>query len=46
MWSTKKLTEQAEKILNEKTKEGYELVSMSFGYNPWWIPTIFITFSK
>lgn len=46
MWSTTKLKQKAEKILNEKTKEGYEVVSVAFGVNIWWIPTAYITLSK
>ena len=46
MWSTTKLKQKVEKILNEKTKDGYEVVSVAFGINIWWIPTAFITLSK
>ena len=46
MWSTAKLKEKVEKILNEKTKDGYEVVSVAFGLNIWWIPTAYITLSK
>jgi hypothetical protein len=46
MWSTAKLKEKVEKILNEKTKDGYEVVSVAFGLNIWWIPTAYITLRK
>ena len=46
MWSTTKLKEKVERILNEKTKDGYEVVSVAFGLNIWWIPTAYITLSK
>jgi hypothetical protein len=46
MWSTEALRQDVEKLLNEKTKAGYEVVSVSFGLNLWWIPTAFITFKK
>jgi hypothetical protein len=46
MWSTKKLTNEVEKILNQKASEGYELVSISVGVNIWWAPTAYMTFSK
>jgi translation elongation factor EF-1beta len=46
MWSTKSLKEKVEKILNEKTKEGYEIVTVAFGLNIWWMPTAFITVCK
>lgn len=46
MWSTTKLKQNVEKILNEKTKEGWEVVSVAFGINIWWIPTAYITLCK
>jgi hypothetical protein len=46
MWSTKQLIAKVEKLLNEKNQEGYQIVSVSFGLNIWWIPTAFITICK
>ena len=46
MWSTDSLKQKVEKILNEKTKEGYEVVTVAFGLNMWWSPTAFITLRK
>jgi hypothetical protein len=46
MWSCAKLKQKVEKILNERTKEGYEIVSVAFGINIWLIPTAYITLSK
>jgi hypothetical protein len=46
MWSTKHLITRVEKLLNEKNQEGYQIVSVSFGLNIWWIPTAFITICK
>lgn len=46
MWSTTELKRKVEIILNEKTRDGYEVVSVAFGVNIWWIPTAFITLSK
>jgi hypothetical protein len=46
MWSTTKLKKNVERILNEKTKEGWDVVSVAFGINIWWIPTAYITLSK
>jgi hypothetical protein len=46
MWSTKKLKRNVETVLNEKTKEGFEVVSVAFGFNTWWVPTAYITLSK
>jgi len=45
-WSTKKLKQNVENTINTKTKEGWELVSVSFGFNTWWILTSFITLCK
>ncbi len=46
MWSTNSLKRKVEEILNEKTKEGYEVVTVAFGLNMWWMPTAFITLRK
>jgi hypothetical protein len=46
MWSTDSLKRDVEKILNEKASEGYEIVSVAFGFNLWWMPTAFITICK
>lgn len=45
-WSTSALTSQVQQLLNRKTHEGYEIVSVSFGVNMWWKPTAFITVCK
>jgi hypothetical protein len=45
-WSVKKLKEEAEQILNDKSGNGYEIVSVSFGVNAWRVPTVFITIRK
>jgi hypothetical protein len=46
MWSTSELKRKVEIILNEKTKDGFEVVSVAFGVNKWWIPTAYITLCK
>lgn len=46
MWSTDTLKQKIERILNEKTRDGYEIVSVAFGVNMWWLPTAFITLRK
>jgi translation elongation factor EF-1beta len=46
MWSTDSLKHKVEKLLNEKTKDGYEVVTVAFGVNMWWMPTAFITLRK
>ncbi len=45
-WSTKKLKQNVENTINTKTKEGWELVSVSFGFNTWLILTSYITLCK
>ncbi|MBA2328948.1 MAG: hypothetical protein M3413_01905 [Bacteroidota bacterium] len=46
IWSLASLVTDVENILNEKTKEGYEIVTVSFGTNLWWFPTAYITLAK
>ena len=46
MWSTDRLTLDVERVLNEKESQGYEIVSVAFGVNLWWMPTAFITLRK
>ncbi|MCC6185997.1 MAG: hypothetical protein IT256_02475 [Chitinophagaceae bacterium] len=46
MWSTDGLRNDVERILNEKSRLGYEIVSVSFGINLWWAPTAFITLAS
>ena len=46
MWSTDSLMQEVEQLLNEKTKGGYEVVSVAFGPNMWWMPTVLITLRK
>lgn len=46
MWSTSRLTRDVENELKKLTNEGFEIISVSFGFNIWWIPTAFITTSK
>lgn len=45
-WSTDGLKRDVEKVLNEKANQGYEIVSVAFGVNLWWMPTAFITIYK
>jgi hypothetical protein len=45
-WSTKTLREKTEKLINEKSKEGWDVVSVSFGVTTWFIFSFYITFSK
>lgn len=46
MWSTDDLMRDTENLVNEKAQQGYEIVSVSFGINLWWMPTAFITICK
>ena len=46
MWSTARLTKDVENELKQISNEGYEIISVSFGFNIWWIPTAFITTSR
>jgi hypothetical protein len=46
MWSTSTLTIEVEQVLNEKTRDGYEIVTVAFGVNMWWMPTAYITICK
>ena len=43
MWTKISLTKIVEETLNEKTKEGYEIVSVSFSHNHWRMPVAYIT---
>ncbi|WP_320052979.1 hypothetical protein [uncultured Acetobacteroides sp.] len=45
-WSMSSLIRKVEEVLNKKTLEGYEIVSVSFGVNMWWMPTAFITLHR
>lgn len=42
-WEPDNLIKKAELKLEELSNEGFEIVSVSFGYNLWKIPTTFIT---
>ena len=46
MWSTARLTKDVENELKKITNEGYEIISVSFVVNFWWLPTAFITTSR
>ena len=46
MWSTENLRKKVSLLINQKSKEGYEIVTVSFGMNLWYAPTAFITIAK
>jgi len=43
-WSTTTLKTRVENLLKEKTNLHWEIISISFGINIWWMPTAYITF--
>ena len=45
-WSIKKMRAKAEALMNEKVAQGYEINFVTFGYNMWMMPTLYITVSK
>ncbi len=45
-WSTKVLREKAENLINQKSKEGWEVVTVSFGFTIWFVCSFYITFSR
>ena len=45
-WSTARLIKDVENELKQITNEGYDIISVSFGVNIWWLPTAFITTSR
>lgn len=45
-WSTSNLMSEVEELLPQMTEKGYNIVSVSFGVNIWWMPTAYITISK
>lgn len=46
MWSTENLKSNVQELLNQKSREGYEVVTVAFGINLWWMPTAFVTLYK
>lgn len=46
MWSTDTLMRNVEAFINIKSNEGFEIVTVSFGVNLWWMPTAYITICK
>lgn len=46
MWSSKNLARSVELELKKLSGEGYEIISVSFSFNAWWIQTAYITVKK
>ncbi|QWX82969.1 hypothetical protein H0I23_10900 [Cellulophaga sp. HaHaR_3_176] len=45
-WSSETLRLEVEQFINEKNAEGYEIVTVSFGTNLWYVPTAYVTLCK
>ena len=45
-WSTDTLRDDVEQLVNQKARERYEIVTVAFGVNMWWMPTAFITICR
>ena len=45
-WFWGPLEEKVVKVLNEKSNEGYEIITVSFSRNSWGSQTAYITLSK
>jgi hypothetical protein len=45
-WSTSSLMKKGGDVANQKSQEGYEIVSISFGFSVWMIATAYITITK
>lgn len=45
-WSTSSLMKKAEDVANQKSLEGYEIVSISFGLSVWMIVSAYISITK
>ncbi len=46
VWSTQKLQQKTEELLNQAAHVGYEVVSVSFGHNIWGVLTVYVTLCK
>jgi hypothetical protein len=46
VWSTTTLRREVENEINNLSNDGYEIVSVSFGFNMWFVPTAFVTVSR
>lgn len=45
-WSTDQLRADVEQLVNQKSREGYDITTVAFGVNLWWMPTAFVTICK
>jgi hypothetical protein len=43
---TSSLKRKAQEMANQKSQEGYEIISISFGFSIWLIPTAYLTIAK
>jgi hypothetical protein len=46
VWSSVTLRREVENEINNLSNDGYEIVSVSFGFNMWFVPTAFVTVSR
>lgn len=46
MWSTARLIKDVENELKQIKNDGYDIISVSYRFNIWWIPTAFLTTSR
>lgn len=46
VWSSKNLTRKVEQELKTLSAGGYEIISVNFSFNYWWILTAYITVKK
>ncbi len=45
-WSTKTLREETQALINQKSAEGWEVVSVSFGVTIWLVLSFYVTLSR
>ena len=46
LWSSETLKNDVEELINNKARDGYEIVTVAFGVNMWWMPTAYLTICK
>ncbi|WP_373513201.1 DUF4177 domain-containing protein [Persicitalea sp.] len=45
-WSSSKMLEKAQKLINEKSADGWELISVQQGFTVWLTLCMYVTMSK
>ena len=46
IWSTNTLRRNVKTLINKKSEDGYEIITVAFGVNLCWMPTAYITICK